>query len=157
MKLKLILAALIGAAMVSCSGDGGGNTTTTTPDPTTEKNTEVVATPNTDPMANKGIGPITSVVLGAIDPAMQKAGEDLFVAKCSACHKVGKRYIGPDMAGVTARRSPEWIMNMILNPDEMVAKDPIAKELLAEYSSPMANQSLTEDESRKILEYFRGI
>ena len=61
------------------------------------------------------------------------------------------------LAGVTQRRSPEWIMNMILNPEEMVANDPIAKELLVEYNSPMANQSLTEEEARGILEFFRTI
>ncbi len=44
-----------------------------------------------------------------------------------------------------------------MNPEEMVANDPIAKELLMEYSAPMANQSLTEEETRKILEYFRTI
>jgi cytochrome c len=57
--------------------------------------------------------------------------------------------------GVTDRRTPEWIMNMILNPEVMVAENPIAKKLLAEYLSPMANQSLTESEARAILEYFR--
>ncbi len=47
---------------------------------------------------------------------------------------------------------------MILNPEEMVAKDPIAKQLLIEYNgSPMANQSLEQEEARKILEYFRTL
>ena len=31
-------------------------------------------------------------------------------------------------------RTPEWIMNMILNPTEMVEKDPLAKELLVEFN-----------------------
>ena len=44
---------------------------------------------------------------------------------------------------------------MILNPEEMVAKNPEAKKLLAEYLAPMANQNLTEKEARLILEYFR--
>ncbi len=49
-------------------------------------------------------------------------------------------------------------MNMILNPEEMVQKDPDAKALLIEYNgSPMANQSLTEEEARNILEYFRTL
>jgi len=48
-------------------------------------------------------------------------------------------------------------MNMILNPDEMVQKDPIAKALLAEYLSPMANQNLTEEQARAVLEYFRTL
>ena len=70
---------------------------------------------------------------------------------------MSKRFVGPGLAVVTERRTPEWIMNMILNPEVMVAENPLAKKLLAEYLSPMANQSLTEDEARAILEYFRTV
>jgi hypothetical protein len=49
-------------------------------------------------------------------------------------------------------------MNMILNPDQMVKEDPLAKKLLMEYNgSPMANQNLTEEEARAVVEYFRTI
>ena len=49
-------------------------------------------------------------------------------------------------------------MNMILDPEGMVNNDPLAKQLLLEYNgSPMANQNLTEDEARSILEYFRTL
>jgi len=49
-------------------------------------------------------------------------------------------------------------MNMILNPENMIANDPIAKQLLAEANgAPMANQHLTEEQARAILEYFRTI
>ena len=45
-----------------------------------------------------------------------------------------------------------------LNPDEMVQKDPLAKALLMEFNgSPMANQNLTEEEARSVLEYFRTL
>jgi hypothetical protein len=44
---------------------------------------------------------------------------------------------------------------MILNPEVMIAKNATAKALLAEFSAPMANQHLTEDEARAVLEYFR--
>ena len=93
-------------------------------------------------MKNKGIGPVTSVTLAdEIDIDLAKQGEEVYVKMCSACHKPEKRFIGPAPKGIMERRSPEWIMNMILNPDEMVQKDPIAKALLAEYLSPMANQN----------------
>jgi len=46
-------------------------------------------------------------------------------------------------------------MNMILNPDVMLAEDEAAKELLAEYIAPMANQNINEEDARAILEYFR--
>jgi mono/diheme cytochrome c family protein len=106
-------------------------------------------------MDNKGIGPISSVELGDIDDALVGKGKETFKANCTACHKIKKRFVGPALKGITERRSPEWIMNMILNPEGMVAEDPIAMALLAEYSSPMANQSLSEDEARAILEYLR--
>jgi len=104
---------------------------------------------------DRGIGPIKTVELGKIDPALVKKGEEAFVAKCSACHKINKRFVGPALKGVTERRSPEWIMNMILNPNQMVKEDPTAKKLLMEYMTQMANQNLTKDEARSILEYFR--
>lgn len=102
-----------------------------------------------------GVGPIKSVTLGDIDVAMATEGEEIFKTNCSACHKMDKRFVGPSLADVTERRKPEWIMNMIMAPEKMVKEDPVAKELLAEYLAPMANQNITEDQARKILEYFR--
>ncbi|MGO3707798.1 MAG: c-type cytochrome [Mesonia hippocampi] len=108
---------------------------------------------------NKGVGPITSVNLPkAIDQSMVKHGEEVYQKMCTACHRVDKKFIGPAPKGILKRRSPEWIMNMILNPEEMVKKDPLAKELLAEFNgAPMANQNLTEKEARAVLEYFRTL
>ena len=106
-------------------------------------------------MSDKGIGPISSVELAEIDPALAKTGEEVFTAKCSACHKIEKRFVGPALRGVTERRSPEWIMNMILNPDQMTKENPTAKKLLSEYLTQMANQNLSHDEARAVLEYFR--
>lgn len=118
----------------------------------------VVKKEASNPLDDKGIGPVKSLVLPSeIDQTMVAEGKELFKAKCSACHKVSKRFIGPPVKGILERRSPEWTMNMILNPDEMVKKNPIAKKLLMEYSAPMANQSLTEPQARVILEYFRTL
>ncbi len=106
-------------------------------------------------LSDKGVGPVKSLTLEAIDEKLVAEGKGLFKNKCSACHKIKKRFVGPALKGVTQRRSPEWIMNMILNPEVMIVENAIAKQLLAEYNAPMANQSLTEKESRAILEYFR--
>lgn len=141
MNLKLLIAGLICILSISCSKQ------------VVEEAEPVVSD---DPMQNKGLGPISSVELGDLSEGMVKEGEAIFNVKCTACHKMDKRYIGPSLVGVTERRTPEWIMNMILNPDEMVMKDPLARQLLMEYSAPMANQSLTEPEARKLLEYFRA-
>ena len=111
-----------------------------------------------DAMNNKGIGPVSELALAEVDQGLVAKGEDLFNKNCSACHKPDKRYIGPAVSGVTERRTPEWIMNMILNPTEMIQKDPLAKQLVGEYNGAvMANQNLTEEEARAILEYFRTL
>ena len=110
-------------------------------------------------LSNKGVGPITSVVLDAeIDQAMAKKGEEVYNQMCLACHRVGKKFIGPAPNNILERRSPEWVMNMILNPEEMVKQDPLAKELLQEFNgAPMANQGLTEEQARSVLEFFRTL
>ncbi|MCB1137159.1 MAG: cytochrome c [Leptospiraceae bacterium] len=108
-----------------------------------------------DPMQNKGIGPVTALELTDIDPALAQKGAQIFEIKCSSCHKMDERHVGPALGEVTTRRSPEWIMNMILNPEEMINKDPIAEELYATYMTPMANQNLSQDEARAVLEYLR--
>ena len=151
MKLRIFVLAAVVALISSCGSDGKKDDKTAQPQ---DGATEVV---EVDPMQDKGIGPVTSITLGKIDLAMAEQGKELFKTKCSACHKTDKRFVGPALAGVTERRTPEWIMNMILNPEIMVAENPLAKKLLAEYLSPMANQSLTEPEARLILEYFRTL
>ena len=108
---------------------------------------------------NKGIGPITSMEFGdEINADLAAQGEAKFNAICVACHMVDQRMIGPAMEGVYERRSPEWVMNMILNPDGMLKDDPIAKALLKEYNNAiMLNQNLTEEEARAIAEYLRTL
>jgi len=104
---------------------------------------------------SKGVGPVKHVDMASLDASRAPLGEELFTVKCSACHKLAERYIGPALAGVTQRREPEWILNQILNPEVMIVEDPVAKALLAEYLAPMANQHLTRDEAESILVYFR--
>ena len=108
---------------------------------------------------NKGVGAITSLDLPAeIDEAMAKKGEEIYNQMCLACHRVGKKFIGPAPNGILERRSPEWVMNMILDPEKMVKEDPLAKDLLAEFNgAPMANQGLTEEQARSVLEFFRTL
>nr|WP_299386710.1 cytochrome c [Allomuricauda sp.] len=108
---------------------------------------------------NKGVGPIKEVTFSdTIDEEMAARGESTFNSICVACHMVDQRMIGPAMKGVYERRSPEWVMNMILNPDVMLREDPIAKALLKEYNNAiMLNQNLTEEQARDVAEYLRTL
>lgn len=105
----------------------------------------------------KGIGPITSVTLPAeIDADLVAQGEEIFTLKCSACHRLEMRYVAPQLGGVLERRTPEYVMNMILNPAEMVEKHPEVRKLLAEFAVPMPAQNMTEAEARAVVEYIRN-
>jgi len=111
----------------------------------------------TENQLKNGIGPIDNIVLGDLDQSLADKGKEVFGIKCVACHKVNERLVGPALAGVTDRRAPAYIMNMILNPDEMVKKHPEVKALLAQYYVPMTFQDVTQEDARAILEYLRTL
>lgn len=162
-RLKLLLM-IISLITISCGGNNERKDKEQTKlDDNNTIKTETSVTEETPTngidMSNKGIGPVKSVDISEpINLEMVKRGEAIYIAKCMACHKPQKKFIGPAPVGVLERRSPEWIMNMIMNPEEMTQKDPIAKQLLIDHNgAPMANQSITETEARDILEYFRTL
>ena len=110
-------------------------------------------------LSSKGVGPITSVSLNTeVNQELAAQGETVYNQLCLACHRVGKKFIGPAPNGILERRTPEWVMNMILVPEKMVKEDPLAKELFVEFNgSPMSNQGLSEEQARAVLEYFRTL
>lgn len=87
------------------------------------------------------------------------AGKLAFESKCLACHSVGEgRKLGPDVAGVTKRRSKEWLARWLKEPEKMLQTDADAKAMLKEYNNiPMPNQSLTDAEIKQYLKYFEWI
>jgi hypothetical protein len=148
--MKSTMIMTIGAAlllMTSCGG-GGENQGTYTPPSAEEKVKEA------DP---KGVGEIKSVELGAtVDEALAEKGKAIMDLKCTACHQLNdKRLVGPGFQGVTNRRRPEWIMNMITNVDVMLDEDPTAQALLEECLTRMPNQNISKEEARHILEFMR--
>ncbi len=157
---KLILFVALGAFVASCGGkkeekkDGFEVNRTKSED----KKSEAAEGVPVD-LDNKGIGPIKELSFAdEIDSEMASRGEAKFNAICVACHMAEQRMIGPAMKGVYDRRSPEWVMNMMLNPDGMLKEDPIAKALLKEYNNAiMLNQNLTEEEARDLAEYLRTL
>jgi len=147
-KLSIITFALA-LLMVGCGGDTPANETKKAAAKTNENTIS-------EDQIKYGIGPISSLDLAPLDSKLAKTGEDVFALKCIACHKFDSRLVGPPLNGVTSRRTPEFIMNMILNPEEMVKKHPEVKEMLATYYVPMTFQNVSEDDARAILEYLRS-
>lgn len=142
--------ALVGATLVGGCGGGGD-----------------AAPPAANPPAapaglsafqlEHGIGPITEPMTlpAEIDHELAEEGEEIFAQKCSACHKTTEKYIGPELGTVLDRRTPAFVMNMILNPQEMIENHPVVKELLAQTMSFMPNQGLTREDARAVIEYIR--
>lgn len=147
MKLQVLILLSI-SFFSSCSNDRSGNS---------GNNHSELSRPENKYYDGKGVGPVKELKLAdEIDESMVKTGEELFNSKCTSCHKLSaEKGIGPGLAGITDRRRPEWVMNMLLNPMEMTQKDSLAKELLAIYYSQMLDNNLTEAEARSILEFLR--
>ena len=91
-------------------------------------------------------GDLAAVVTTLYKPVAE--GERHFFRKgCVACHTIGKgKHLGPDLVGVGARRSEDWLRRWMSNPELMASTDPDAKRLLAEYRVVMPTPRLTPDE-----------
>ncbi|MEQ9105034.1 MAG: cytochrome c [Rhodothermales bacterium] len=145
MALPLLLAVLL---LGACGSEGGSDSSADGSAPTAESGLTAV-------QLEHGLGPIAPFDLGPIDAALAERGADIFKMKCTSCHKMEGRYVGPPLGDITETRSPAYVMNMILNPQEMITAHPTAKKVFAEYLTPMPNQSLSEDDARAVLEYLR--
>ncbi|MDR2272629.1 MAG: cytochrome c [Sphingobacterium sp.] len=120
-----------------------------------ENNTSSTEMLNYKTEGSKGVGIITSFEHKPFDAQLANQGVELFVSKCAMCHGFDRTLVGPSLDGVITRRTPEWIMNMMLDPAVMLEKDPEAKALSKEFSSPMISLGLKQEEARAVLEYLR--
>lgn len=106
---------------------------------------------------SKGIGRFQNIQLThPIDERMAARGHAIYQTKCFACHKLtNELLVGPGWAGVTDRRTPEWIMNWITNTKVMLDKDLAAQADMALCLIRMPNQDLTDEQARDVLEFMR--
>lgn len=152
MNLKMLVPAIAGALFLSLSSCGGGDKKEG------EESTEAPKSMIEEPKADdgQGIGKFKDITLAALDSKLAEQGKSVFESKCSACHNATDvKKVGPGLKGVTERRKPAWILNMITNPQEMTQKDPTAKKLLEEHLTQMTFQDVSDDQAKQILEYLR--
>ena len=85
-------------------------------------------------------------------------GAKIFTEKCTACHTIGKKMLGPDLAGVTSRREAGWLRRQIKEPDVMIAeKDPIVMQLLQESNNlPMVPMGLSDADVDAVIAYLKS-
>ncbi len=105
-----------------------------------------------------GMGPVTERIEldNTIDDELASKGQSIFEMKCEMCHNMEGRMVGPELGEVMDRRSPEFVMNMILNPGGMTREHPEGQKLLQEYMTAMPFQNVKENEARAIVEYLRN-
>jgi cytochrome c5 len=98
------------------------------------------------------------ITLGTpLDQAMVTEGKKTYELKCQSCHRLTEeKLVGPGWKGVTKKRQPLWIMNMITNVEMMLETDPEAQKLLEQCLVRMPNQNISKDEARKVVEFMRN-
>ncbi len=99
---------------------------------------------------------IPAVAATPTDPDAVK-GQLEFQSKCLACHSIGGgKKLGPDLVGVTKRRTERWLTTWLKAPEAMLQSDADAKQMLKEYNNlPMPNQNLSDAEVRQYIKYFK--
>jgi nitrite reductase (NO-forming) len=98
---------------------------------------------------------------GAPAPAQSDAdkGKALFAASaCAACHvpAAGATRIAPDLAGVTQRRSDEWLAKWLTDSTGMLATDSAAKEMFAQWKVMMPPTGFTPEQVKQMIAHFHA-
>ncbi|MFZ6012802.1 MAG: ethylbenzene dehydrogenase-related protein [Bacteroidota bacterium] len=87
-------------------------------------------------------------------------GEKTFKTICAACHTIGKgKIVGPDLSGVTQRRTEKWLLSFIKSSQTMVKNnDAAAVKVFNENSKiPMPDQNLTDVQIKDVLAYIKSL
>lgn len=98
------------------------------------------------------------ILLTSSLPVRADQGKDLFDKQCAGCHTIGGGDGGgPDLKGVVAKRTHEWLESVIMEPDKLTAnKDPIQAELVKKYGYEMPNLGIGHEDALKIITYLSG-
>jgi cytochrome c551/c552 len=86
-------------------------------------------------------------------------GKKIFEQDCATCHRIGQKLIGPDLAGVTEKRSEDWLKKFIKSSQQMVKSgDPEAVAIFEEFNQiPMPDNPHLDDAALDaLLSYIAG-
>ena len=81
------------------------------------------------------------------DTAAIKKGQAIFSQQCAACHNFSQDGIGPQLGGITAAVSAEWIENFIKDPKTMIESgDERSHQLFEKFKTIMPSFATFSDE-----------
>lgn len=95
------------------------------------------------------------LILAVFTPGAWCGGEQTFMM-CAACHSIGEGpRIGPDLAGVTDRRSMAWITKFVRSSQAMIKSgDAEAVALFKKFKNmPMPDQPLSDVQIQEVMDY----
>jgi cytochrome c551/c552 len=85
-------------------------------------------------------------------------GKSIFNNKCIICHDLDQKKIGPPLRALTKERTPEYIMNLMVNYVQMQKEDPVLKDIFKKFNNlPMPDPALNQSQARSVLEYLRSV
>lgn len=87
--------------------------------------------------------------------AAVKRGKSTWASRgCGSCHGFGKKQAGPDMAGVTKRRSTAWLTRFLQNSDQVLNSDPVGIALVKEWKGVrMPKTALSEADAAAVVAF----
>jgi mono/diheme cytochrome c family protein len=96
-------------------------------------------------------------VISASAAANGQEASAIFATRCSGCHTYGKGVrVGPDLKGVTSRRSHAWLLRFIRSSQSVIQSgDPTAVTLFRQFKQTrMPDHDLSIQQIESLLDYF---
>ena len=93
-----------------------------------------------------------------VDASLASQGETVYTRQgCYICHRIGEgRGAGPDLFGVTERRPVDWLTSFLKDTGSMLASDPVAQALLAEFNHQrMPDFTFTDAQIKALIHYLQ--
>jgi len=89
-----------------------------------------------------------------LNESLAERGRILFDDKsCSDCHTLGEAEMAPDLMGVLDRRTEDWLMMQITQPEWMNDHDPITRQLISDFDLEMIETGVEEADARALLHF----
>ena len=88
----------------------------------------------------------------------RSAGDYIYRTRCASCHTIGGGdRLGPDLAGVVARRPHAWLVRWLKEPDKMLEeKDQLAVAMKKQYRNlPMPNLGLNDIDANALIDFLK--
>jgi cytochrome c2 len=103
----------------------------------------------------QGIALCGMLLVAACTKQGSERGQQIWESqRCAACHELGRRRAtGPDLVGVTDRRSVLWLERWLQNPVAMTREDSTAKALKQQYNAQMPNLGLSPQDADSLITY----